>query len=221
MPQWSRTTLISTVWTRSATELLLVGLLTYCYPGDEVSTSRLDERIRAFDVQTWIHQHQKNLGQPIRTKGAVLDGSHLHNPYSGVPYAWQLTETVDDFLHRLPPATTDQTEDTPWIFICNPYIPRVHKHQGEGQSSLGNEDEAPEEEGSQILLVEQGGRERLELACSFIEGLKKTNKRESTIERDVRKERKQAVDDILTLAHAARVRAGKVSQKHATSRSSS
>jgi hypothetical protein len=29
------------------------------------------------------------------------------------------------------------------------------------------------------------------------------------------------VDDILTLAHAARVRAGKVSQKHATSRSSS
>jgi hypothetical protein len=37
----------------------------------------------------------------------------------------QLSETVDDFLLRLPPATTEVSNDVPWIWIANPYEP-VH-----------------------------------------------------------------------------------------------
>jgi cell division protein FtsB len=81
---------------------------------------------------------------------------------------------------------------------------------GQNQLSKGNEDEAPEEEGSKTALVMEGGLERLELLSKFKDGLKKTNKVLATQERDIRKEIKKASDDILHLAHAAKVRAGKV-----------
>jgi|SRR6478735_9401497 hypothetical protein len=170
----------------------------------------LNNRLQRFDVQSWMLEQQQSPGRPIPDKSIVAETSHLHNPYAGVNYAWQLTETVDQFLARLPPRTTDITEDTPWIFICNPYIPRVEKSMGQNQLSKGNEDEAPEEEGSKTALVMEGGLERLELLSKFKDGLKKTNKVLATQERDIRKEIKKASDDILHLAHAAKVRAGKV-----------
>lgn len=136
--------------------------------------------------------------------------THLHNPYAGVPYAWQLTEKIEDFLDRLPPRTTLITAKTPWIFICNPYIPRVEKSHASNQASKGNEDEAPEEFGSRTSTVVEGGLERLGLINSFAEGMKRTGKVQSTQEREVQKERKRAVEDILNLAHGCKVRAGKV-----------
>lgn len=145
--------------------------------------------------------------------------SHLHNPYAGVSYAWQLTETVGDFLKRLPPATTNQSEEIPWIFVCNPYIPRVQKSRSKSQLIKGNEDEAPDEEGSNTRLVAQGGLERLQIATDFIQGLEASGKSKPFIEKEIRKERKQTVDDILLLAHTAKVRAGKV--KHCMQKSQS
>ncbi|KAF4345765.1 hypothetical protein FBEOM_234 [Fusarium beomiforme] len=177
--------------------------------GDEEMAMDLHSRIQDFDVQSWMLHQQQSPGRPIPHKSIISDTSHLHNPYAGVNYAWQLTETVDEFIARLPPKTTDITEDTPWIFICNPYIPRVGKSMGQNQLSKGNEDEAPEEEGSKTALVIEGGLERLELLSKFKEGLKKTNKVPATQERDLRREIKRASDDILHLAHAAKVRAGK------------
>ncbi|KAI9147867.1 hypothetical protein HJFPF1_12902 [Paramyrothecium foliicola] len=167
------------------------------------------KRVDKFDAQTWNQQHKESPGYPRARARIAASSSQLHNPYSGVPYAWQLTETVDDFLLRLPPATTEQTPEAPWIYICNPFIARLQKEQGGGQSSLGNEDEAPEEEGSQVWLVERGARERLEITSSFIDGMNKSSKSKSFIEKELRMERKQAVEDILTLAHVAKVRAGK------------
>ncbi|SCO81827.1 uncharacterized protein FRV6_06040 [Fusarium oxysporum] len=177
--------------------------------GDDDMVVNLNNRLQRFDVQSWMLEQQQSPGRPIPDKSIVAETSHLHNPYAGVNYAWQLTETVDQFLARLPPRTTDITENTPWIFICNPYIPRVEKSMGQNQLSKGNEDEAPEEEGSKTALVMEGGLERLELLSKFKDGLKKTNKVLATQERDVRKEIKKASDDILHLAHAAKVRAGK------------
>jgi hypothetical protein len=178
--------------------------------GDSATVTELRERVRSFDTDGWIRQHMEKPGHPRKQSKHLAGDSNLHNPYSGISYAWQLTETVDDFLARLPPATTDQTVDTPWIFICNPYIPRVHKTQGGGQNSLDNEDEAPDEVGSQVSVVEAGGRERLEIAAKYIGGLTKSGQRPAFVEKEVQKERKQAVDDILSLAHAAKVRTGKV-----------
>ncbi|KAK7414145.1 hypothetical protein QQX98_007007 [Neonectria punicea] len=177
--------------------------------GDDETVLGLHRRVDDFDAEAWILQHQETPGRPLPHKSAVVDMSHLHNPYAGVQYAWQLTETVDEFLSRLPPKTTDQTEDIPWIFICNPFIPRVEKSLAESQASKGNEDEAPEESGSQTKLVIEGGMERLSLVTSFIEGMKKAPKPVSTQEREIAKEKKRATQDILTLAHGGKVRAGK------------
>lgn len=45
--------------------------------------------------------------------------------------------------------------------------------------------------------------------AEFMNGLRKRGGTSAAVEKDINKERKQAVDDILNLAHAARVRAGK------------
>lgn len=136
------------------------------------------------------------------------DLSRLHNPYAGVSYAWQLQETVDQFLERLPPRTTDKSFATPWIYICNPYLPRVKKN--DSVMSQGNEDEGPQEEGSKLEIVLEGGMERLGIIATLAEGLRKTGKPVAMIEKDIEKERKQAWADLLHLAHLAKVRTGKV-----------
>lgn len=178
--------------------------------GDEETVMDLHRRVQDFDVQGWMLQQQQSPGRPLPRKNIISDTSHLHNPYAGVHYAWQLTETVDEFLTRLPPKTTDITEVTPWIYICNPYIPRVEKSLAQNQLSKGNEDEAPEEEGSKTVLVMEGGHERLDLLAKFIEGVQNSRKTPAAQEQEIIAERKRASNDILHLAHAARVRAGKV-----------
>ncbi|KAK3180413.1 hypothetical protein K4F52_008264 [Lecanicillium sp. MT-2017a] len=177
--------------------------------GDADTVSALDQRVRAFDVEDWAAQQGTKPSWPQQRPKLNEMASHLHNPYAGVPYAWQLTETLDDFLARLPAATTDQTPDVPWIFICNPFVPRVPKNKGAAQTCKGNENEGPEEEGSRLSVVIDGGVERLELLNTFTNQIASFGKPASVVEREVNKERAQASKDILQLAHAAKVRAGK------------
>lgn len=142
-------------------------------------------------------------------KLAKPDVSHFHNPYAGVKGAWQLTETVDTFLDRLPPATTDDTEVGPWIFICNPYIDRKSKRLAQNQNIKGCEDEAPEEEGANLALFVEGGMERLHLVTEFHD---KVNQAPMLAPMRTREKSKASIDasrDILALAHAMHVRAGK------------
>ncbi|KAK8150979.1 hypothetical protein G3M48_000005 [Beauveria asiatica] len=153
------------------------------------------------------HQEQPGWAQPCTLPAHAA--AALHNPYAGVPFAWQLTETVDNFLARLPPAQTAQTPETPWIYICNPYIPRVAKSDGLGQTSKDNEDEGPEQEGARLDVVIEGGMERLELLGTFLREVPNFGKPPSTTERERNKERSQATLDILHLAHIGKVRAGK------------
>ncbi|KAI5466495.1 hypothetical protein BGZ63DRAFT_132833 [Mariannaea sp. PMI_226] len=177
--------------------------------GDEETILGLHRRVDDFDVDEWVHEHNENPGRPLPQEHPLIDTSHLHNPYAGVSYAWQLTETVDAFLQRLPPKTTEQINGIPWIYICNPFIYRVEKALGQSQGSKGNEDEAPEEEGSRTALVIEGGTERLGILRTFVDGTKKFQTAISAQEREISKERKLATRDILNLAHAAKVRAGK------------
>lgn len=169
----------------------------------------LQKRVDAFDVDAWEQHHGAHPGRPVPRDHIVSGAPYLHNPYAGVPYAWQLTETVDDFLKRLPPATTTSV---PWVFICNPYIPRVNKRLSDTLQQKGpdNDNEAPDEEGSNVEIVVEGGEARLHLLRALIETAAQTKMAKSTKEKEMDKERKRAVNDILTLAHAAKVRAGKV-----------
>lgn len=170
----------------------------------------LRDRVDNFDVDQWSQMQKNSTGRPQRRTNFAEEASRLHNPYAGVPYAWQLTETVDDFLARLPPATTEQNEDVPWIFICNPYIPRLGRRYSDGNLIKGNEDEAPAEEGSKLALIVEGGMERLELVLSLKKRMEQAGKSSLAIQREMSKERKKAAQDILDLAHAGKVRTGKV-----------
>ena len=167
--------------------------------------------------------------------------SHLHNAYAGVPvthhpspriscgcvnlqvranrrrtqYAWQLTETVDDFLARLPPSRTAQTPDTPWIYICNPYIatarPRWPVRACEDEGPL------PARGAPDLATFCEGGTERLHLASSFIDHCRASaavagGVSRSAVARECAEAGADAGTEILALARALGVRSGKVRQ---------
>lgn len=140
-----------------------------------------------------------------------METAKFHNPYAGVAYAWQLTETLPEFLSRLPPATTDQSEDVPWIFICNPFVAREDKTTVVDAHMKGNEDEAPPEAGRQLSFVVEGAKERLTLLSELMQRVKTSGKAGAFIARELSQERRHAASDILHLAHAGRVRTGKAS----------
>lgn len=183
--------------------------------GDDDGVANLLARVDRFDTSSWLALHALHPGRPVPRPTLPPQTSNLHNPYAGIPFAWQLTETVDAFLTRLSPRTTIQTPQTPWIFICNPYIQRNARGEDSGHGSeaaekgKGNEDEAPSESGSKVGLVVEAGMERLELVTKFVEKTKTLARNKTAAEKEMDRERKQAVSDILTLAHAAKVRAGK------------
>lgn len=179
--------------------------------GDAETATGLQNRVDCFDIGAWQQQQVANPGRPMPRTFLPSDISHLHNPYAGIPYAWQLTETVEDFLNRLPPETTT-ADQFPWIFICNPYIQRVRKLQSDRVQTKGKENdyEAPDEEGANVRIVVEAGEERLQLVRSLLEKASQTNMTKMSMEREANKERRQATADILNLAHAYKVRAGKV-----------
>jgi hypothetical protein len=133
----------------------------------------------------------------------------LHNPYEGVRYAWQLEETVDAFLARLPPSTTRVTANEFWIYICNPFIPLEPKSQSANQYVPGCEDEAPLESDTKLGMFIQGGMERLRLLSDFISKTTSMARTKNIAAREINKERALAVTQILDLAHHLHVRCGK------------
>ncbi|OLN94284.1 UPF0696 protein [Colletotrichum chlorophyti] len=181
--------------------------------GDEETVAGLESRVTSFDVnQWWKETNAVYLNQGIKKE--IPNNPKLHNPYARVPYAWQLTETIDEFLTRLPPKTTKGDDDLPWIFICNPYIQRKDRAAAQNQLSRGNEDEAPEEEDSHLDTLIEGGTERLQILGDFMEGIKKTRKAQAVQTREVNQEKRNAVQDILRLANACKIRSGKASKHH-------
>ncbi|KAI0157061.1 DUF1917-domain-containing protein [Hypoxylon sp. FL1284] len=179
--------------------------------GDDDVMIELKARVKEFDVDGWWDENAA-LETPLKLQArqkVAVDVSHLHNPYAGLKHAWQLTETVDNFLERVPPATTDRTPESPWIWICNPYIKRKKKHEASNQLIRGGEDEAPEEEGANLGSVVEGGMARLHLASEFISFCKSSRNQPAVVTRECRKAGMDAVKDILDLAKAHRVRCGK------------
>lgn len=172
---------------------------------------QLQTRVDRFDAHAWAEQHSIwGFGSPCRSPAAAAKSTNLHNPYAGISYAWQLSETLDDFLSRLPPETTDGSEDLPWIFICNPYVSRKEKHEENGGYMKGNECEAPTEKDSHVGLVVEGGMERLELLADFRHKLELSGRSATFLKQELLQEQNQAVVDILRLAQAGKVRSGKV-----------
>jgi hypothetical protein len=172
----------------------------------------LNARVAAFDATIWWQERGGKTFGPPDVKEEALDvaAAHLHNPYAGISYAWQLTETVDQFLARCPPATTQGNPHQPWIYICNPYIPRKHKSDAQNQKSNGNEDEAPEEEDAQLSALLGKGTEMLQLLNDEKANIGSSGKNKGMIAREIKNKENECARELQVLAYKCRIRTGKV-----------
>jgi hypothetical protein len=124
-----------------------------------------------------------------------LPTTGLYNPQEGQPGAWQLSETIEDFLARLPPATTDWRPRMDWIWVANPY------------RSSGPKSELDE--------FRQGGAERLALFAKFEKMATTTAKSAgggrslASLQRDVADHRRETIADLRALAGRYNVITGK------------
>ncbi|KAI2602956.1 DUF1917-domain-containing protein [Hypoxylon fragiforme] len=175
--------------------------------GDDDTMADLKARVKELDVKEWWGEYE-NLNTPLklqaRKEATVVDRSQLHNPYAGLEYAWQLTETIEEFVVRVPPATTDVTPESRWIWVCNPYIRRKSKREASNQMIRGGEDEAPEEQGADLPSVVEGGMARLHFASEFIDVCKNSGGNPNFVRRECQKAGTDAAKDILDLAQTHR-----------------
>jgi hypothetical protein len=138
----------------------------------------------------------------------VVKAATLYNPYEGSLSGRQLGETVDEFLERLPPATTSVTDIINWIYIANPYR-KAPKRDEHGQKER---DEAPpDEESDWAQFVVLGGNllEELTTIRHLIEK-EKAGKPKATITRAVNPEKDKIVKKLLDTAVELHCTSGKV-----------
>ncbi|EXJ85812.1 hypothetical protein A1O1_06181 [Capronia coronata CBS 617.96] len=138
------------------------------------------------------------------------------NYYEGMSNAKQLSESVTDFLARLPPSTTTiSTAGGPWIWIANPYPDRTRDEPAK-KSSLSNDskrkrDRANVPDRGDIYTFKQLGFRILETYTSRKRDLEAEypDKPPGSITRMLRPERMQLEPAILKAAQTTNVTCGK------------
>ncbi|KAH0835212.1 hypothetical protein AYO21_09432 [Fonsecaea monophora] len=139
------------------------------------------------------------------------------NFYEGIPSAKQLSESVSDFLARLPPSTTTSSlaGRQPWIWIANPYPDPVPSRRSAGESRSTSTSTStstdPEFSSGDVATFRQLGTRLLEryLSRKHETELQNPGKVPGSITRMLRPDRLQLESDIRELAKAHRVTAGK------------
>lgn len=141
------------------------------------------------------------------TQVAELPMVALSDRFKGKWFGHQLVETVNEFLQRLPPATTEGSEELQWmIWISNPYLP-LHEL---------NSTEIPSDEGSKTIskvsmLSTQGGIMLNELEKKMLDMRQNlTQQTAATTSRDISTERGKTVANIQKLAVEMKISTGKV-----------
>lgn len=122
----------------------------------------------------------------------------LHNPMEGLEAARQLSETIDQFLKRLPPSTS--YGDGAWIWCANPVVGGKGKKAADNHADIDGFTERGEE-----LL------EEFEVQRAIVQS-ENAGKVESTITRKLGPCREKLKEDILKAAIDRRVTSGKVSR---------
>lgn len=133
----------------------------------------------------------------------------LYNPYEGNFCGRQLSETVDEFLHRLPPATTKQSNLVHWIFIANPFRKAPKRDEDAGKDV--SEEGPPDEESDWARFVVLGGNllEELTTMRHNIEK-QKSGAAKATITKALNPQRNKIVQKLLDTAVECGCTSGKV-----------
>lgn len=77
--------------------------------------------------------------RPDKSHSKPVKPSKLFNLYEEYPSGRRLSETVDDFLSRLPPSSGKLEDCGPWIFVSNPtYDPHATREDIRGVKEEGN-----------------------------------------------------------------------------------
>ena len=136
--------------------------------------------------------------------------STLYNPYEGRISGHQSEETVDEFLQRLPPATTRISHDIPWIFIANPFRKRPAREMSQDQMDLGDEG-PPSVDSDWATFVVQARNLLKQLTCckhAIEKGM--AGEANAAVTRAVNVEKENIVRRILDTAAALHCTSGKV-----------
>lgn len=131
---------------------------------------------------------------PPRQEASPSPSTELHNPYEGDPLAKQLHESLSSFLTRLPPSTTPHSTGA-WIWIANPH--RDTHRPAQGQRDIAG----LKQEGQRLLENFSAQRRQLEA--------RHPDKSAGAITRMMRAARDLLEEDIVKLARAKNVKAGK------------
>ncbi len=99
--------------------------------------------ILGFDRKATEQERLARLGKRKREPSPMPSKLELFNPLEGQNGAWQLGESVDDFVRRLPPSTTP-IFTRPWVWAANPHrnprdkspSPRVEDFTSRGMELL-------------------------------------------------------------------------------------
>ncbi|RFU29112.1 hypothetical protein B7463_g7220, partial [Scytalidium lignicola] len=183
--------------------------------GAENTKRGLELRASSFDVLGWWKTKNPSLTEIANVNISVKlekGAAPMYNIYEGLSCGRQLTETVDEFLQRLPPASSQQSISLPWIFISNPYIPRYGKQLLPSQMPSSEViTEAPPEPESDVKRFREIGQELLEELSGLRKKIEKQKAGQSisTITRAVNIQKTHIVDRILGAAQETHVRSGK------------
>lgn len=179
--------------------------------GDEAMKQEFEARAQSFDPAEYWERKIPSLTEIANSNtenAKVVKAATLYNPYEGRFSGRQLAESVDDFLKRLPPATTSVTEILPWIFIANPYRKASNK---DGNDQKNNEEAPPGEESdwAQFVILGNNLLEELTTIRHNIDK-QKPGKAKGTITKAVTTEKDKIVKMLLDTAVQLHCTSGKV-----------
>jgi hypothetical protein len=182
--------------------------LTIMYAHHDTGTVRVRKKLQARSekistkqlVQRWSDDQAAHPIAPLAVATLETVPQTLFNRLEGVSTARQLTETVDEFLKRLPPRTTVNAS---WIWITCPVL------KGKGKAAEFRHNPELEESPEQLMdranaLLSQFAAEKERITSA------NPDSAQSTITRKLGPLREQRKEDILDLAVANGVTNGKV-----------
>jgi hypothetical protein len=182
--------------------------------GDEAVKQDFEGRASAFSVAAWWKHRIPSLTEIANANiaaGVAKEAAVLFNPYEGNFCGRQLNETVQEFLERLPPATTPVSGLVPWIYIANPYRKaRRARKVGESREDL-NAEGPPADNSDWAQFVVLGGK--------LLDGLmhirhdiekKKVGAAKSAVTKAVNVQRDMTVQKLLDTAVDCHCTSGKV-----------